>query len=218
MILRIGGNSKGGNMKKEEALKIYNALSEKIQKEEEESFSSTLLSIVKNEPFDLAASRKSDAESISLRSWRVAFVLEHFNHLSRKLRANLKIDFDKLLRYLSHYERRTKRICSGMVSNLVDCVIAISGERLTEKKVTRHLPKECRNVEFIRNGTDEQLKYTLFDVAGYFFEQGNNVIELNVLRYLYKCNKRRNSPASEEYTEIINMLNSVTNVEMLDAE
>ena len=26
MILRIGGNSKGGNMKKEEALKIYNAL------------------------------------------------------------------------------------------------------------------------------------------------------------------------------------------------
>ena len=85
-------------MKKEEALKIYNALSEKIQKEEEESFSSTLLSIVKNEPFDLTASRKSDAESISLRSWRVAFVLEHFNHLSRKLRANLKIDFDKLLR------------------------------------------------------------------------------------------------------------------------
>ena len=51
MILQIGGNSKGGNMKKEEALKIYNALSEKIQKEEEESFSSTLLSIVKNEPF-----------------------------------------------------------------------------------------------------------------------------------------------------------------------
>ena len=49
MILRIGGNSKGGNMKKEEALKIYNALSEKIQKEEEESFSSTLLSIVKND-------------------------------------------------------------------------------------------------------------------------------------------------------------------------
>lgn len=89
----------------------------------------------KNEPFDLTASRKSDAESISLRSWRVAFVLEHFNHLSRKLRANLKIDFDKLLRYLSHYERRTKRICSGMVSNLVDCVIAISGERLTEKRL-----------------------------------------------------------------------------------
>lgn len=34
-------------MKKEEALEIYNALSEKIQKEEEESFSSTLLSIAK---------------------------------------------------------------------------------------------------------------------------------------------------------------------------
>lgn len=32
MILQIGGNSKGGNMKKEEALKIYNALSEKNTK------------------------------------------------------------------------------------------------------------------------------------------------------------------------------------------
>ena len=61
-------------MKKEEALKIYNALSEKIQKEEEESFSSTLLSIVKNEPFDLAASRRDDVKMISLRSRRTVLL------------------------------------------------------------------------------------------------------------------------------------------------
>ena len=110
MILRIGGNSKGGNMKKEEALKIYNALSEKIQKEEEESFSSTLLSIVKNEPFDLAASRRDDVKMISLRSRRIAFAIEHFKHPSDDVKSNLKIDFDKLLRYLSSFEAHGKNM------------------------------------------------------------------------------------------------------------
>ena len=211
MILRIGGNSKGGNMKKEEALKIYNALSEKIQKEEEESFSSTLLSIVKNEPFDLAASRRDDVKMISLRSRRIAFAIEHFKHPSDDVKSNLKIDFDKLLRYLSSFEGRMERICSGTVSNLVDCVLAVADGRLNEKKVVCYLPEECRNVKLIRNETDEQLKYTLISVAGFFFEQDNNAVAVHVLNYLYKCNKKRNSPRSEEYKEIANVLYSIMN-------
>ena len=104
-----------------------------------------------------------------------------------------------------------ERICSGTVSNVVDCVLAVADGRLNEKKVVRYLPEECRNVKLIRNETDEQLKYTLISVAGFFFEQDNNAVAVHVLNYLYKCNKKRNSPRSEEYKEIANVLYSIMN-------
>lgn len=83
----------------------------------------------------MAASRRDDVKMISLRSRRIAFAIEHFKHPSDDVKSNLKIDFDKLLRYLSSFEGRMERICSGTVSNLVDCVLAVADGRLNEKRL-----------------------------------------------------------------------------------
>lgn len=96
-----------------------------------------------------------------------------------------------------------ERICSGTVSNLVDCVLAVADGRLNEKKVVRYLPEECRNVKLIRNETDEQLKYTLISVAGFFFEQDNNAVAVHVLNYLYKCNKKEIVPGARNTRKLL---------------
>lgn len=182
---------------------LYQELSNRIQQEEEDYFSSVLSVLLNdsNEESDdswLTHERKM----IALRSHRAAVLCERIPAVGAGYEDELRFDLEELLNSVKGVEYKGE-IDDEVVSDVLDCICATSNNENLHKVICGYIESEHRCQHIAEKEISENLYFLLTSIADYFFYISDISVMALVLQYLVKISRQRNRDVPDKHRQIV---------------
>lgn len=179
---------------------LFSQLTAQIEQAKQEEFDRLLAKIAADDKKGMIRSNNREYENrmLCLRCARVAVVLGGFVIKTPKLNAALKEDCRDIIDRIAAFEIRRKTD-KGVVSDAIDCVMAMSGGGIFADDVARAFSKEFPNDGIIYAEAEKQLPYLFLEMSTYLMRNGNTDLAVQVLLYLLERSRERLPEGSDAY-------------------